>query len=496
MRIAFVSSEVFPYAKAGGLGDVSGALPKALQKLGHSVKVFLPNYSAINFDGTTPEYSEIVGEMPIRVSGIVHTTRLFKSFMKDSKVEIFFVDCPYFFDRRNFDGKPVIYTDSADEDERFILFQKAVIESLQRMQWAPDIINVNDWPTALIPLLIKDNYSWDRFYDRVATVISIHNIGYQGRFPKETMHKAEIRKDLFFDNSPIEVWGSICFLKAGLMYADAINTVSPTYAMEITTSEYGEGLEGVLHYRINDFWGILNGVDYSVWNPECDELLPYRYTKSDLSGKYENKKYLLSLLGQSFHPNVPLIGIISRLVSQKGFDLIADSISELMRLDAQWVILGSGERVYEELFRYLAFAYPDKVSFLNAKDEKAAHQIEAASDIFLMPSKYEPCGLNQIYSLKYGTIPIVRKTGGLADTVVDWDESRHYGSFSGNGFSFYDYTGQALVSSLERALKCYHQKNIWSQIVQNGMLQNYSWKQSAKHYEKMYEHAILKRKGN
>lgn len=495
MRIAFVSPEVFPYAKVGGLGDVSGALPKALQKLGHSVKVFLPRYSAINFDGIDLEYTEQVGEMPIRVAGKVYNTRLFKTIMDGSRVEVYFVDCPWYYDRKNHEGKPVIYTDHPDEDERFIHFTKSVIEALQRMQWAPDVINVNDWPTALLPLLMKDNYSWDRFYDRVATVISIHNIGYQGRFPKETMHKAEIRKDLFFDNSPIEVWGSICFLKAGLMYADAINTVSPTYAMEITTSEYGEGLEGVLHYRINDFWGILNGVDYSVWNPEKDEMIPYEFTKDDLSGKYENKKYLLSKLGQEYHPNVPLIGIISRLVSQKGFDLIADSINELMSFNAQWVVLGNGEYRYEELFRYLANTYPHKFSFLNAKDERAAHLIEAASDIFLMPSKYEPCGLNQIYSLKYGTVPIVRRTGGLADTVFDWDESRHHGSFAGNGFSFYDYTGQALVSSVERALKCYHQKSIWNQIVHNGMISNYSWKQSARQYEKMYEHAIRKRRG-
>ncbi len=494
MRIAFVSPEVFPYAKVGGLGDVSGALPKALQKLGHSVKVFLPKYSAINFENTPLEYVEQVGEMPVRVNGHVHNTRMFRSMMEDSRVEIYFVDCPYYFDRRNFAGKPLIYTDNADEDERFIHFTKAVIEGLQRLQWAPDVINVNDWPTALLPLLIKDNYSWDRFYDRVATVISIHNIGYQGRFPKETMHKAEIRKDLFFDNSPVEVWGSVCFLKAGLMYADAINTVSPTYAMEITTSEYGEGLEGVLLYRINDFYGILNGVDYSVWNPEKDDLIPYEYSKDDLSGKYENKKYLLSKLGQEYHPNVPLIGIISRLVNQKGFDLIASAINELMAFNAQWVVLGSGEHKFEELFRYLANTFPHKFAFLNAKDERAAHLIEAASDIFLMPSKYEPCGLNQIYSLKYGTVPVVRRTGGLADTVVDWDESRHHGSFSGNGFSFYDYTPQALVSSVERALNCYHQKNIWNQIVHNGMIQNYSWKQSAKQYEKMYEHAIAKRR--
>lgn len=489
MRIAFASAEVFPYAKTGGLGDVVGALPKVLKKMGNDVKVFLPKYATIDHSKYDLDYCYPIGEMPIRVAGTVYTVHVFHSTLPDSDVDVYFLDCPHFYNRS------AIYTNDRDEDERFILLCKGVIEAMQRLTWKPDVINCNDWQTGLIPLYIKDNYNWDRFFDGVATVMTIHNIAYQGRFPRNTMHKAELRPELFFENSPVEIWNNVSFLKAGLMFADAINTVSYTYAHEITTSEFGAGLEGVLRHRINDFWGILNGVDYSVWNPATDKHIPYHFTLSDMSGKAANKRYLMDAVHMPYREDIPLIGIVSRMVSQKGFDLIARGINELMSYNAQWVILGTGQEDFESLFRSLSYVYPQKVYAYIGFNNELAHLIEAAADIFLMPSYYEPCGLNQIYSLKYGTVPVVRKTGGLADTVQDWDELYHQGNYDGTGFSFNDYTPYALTSTLKRALGTFNDRDKWNKIVLNGMLKDYSWEVSAKTYMQLYHHALKNRRG-
>lgn len=489
MKIAFASSEAFPFAKTGGLGDVVGALPIALRNLGHEVKVFLPRYALIDHNKYDLNYSWAIDEMPIRVNGKTHSVRVFFTNLPNSDVEIYFIDCPHFFNR------PSIYTNDIDEDERFILFSKAVLESLQRLQWQADVINCNDWQTGLIPLYIKDNYSWDRFFEKAATVITIHNIGYQGRFSKETLYKAEVREELWYPNSPVETWNEFNFLKTGLMFADAINTVSPTYAKETMTYEGSYGLDGTLHFRKKDYFGILNGVDYSIWNPANDHHIPFHYSINDLDGKYKNKKFLLEHVHLPVQKSVPLIGIVSRLTSQKGFDLIANSINELMSIDAQWVILGSGEDNYEDLFRSLHYSFPGKVYTYIGFNNELAHLIEAAADIFLMPSRYEPCGLNQIYSLKYGTVPVVRKTGGLADTVFDWDEYLYQGKSTGNGFSFNDYNSFALTSTLKRAVQTYHNKDVWNQIIKNGMNKDFSWEVSALEYIKLYEHAIKNRIG-
>jgi starch synthase len=275
-------------------------------------------------------------------------------------------------------------------------------------------------------------------------------------------------------------------MKAGIFFADIINTVSNTYAHEILTPEYGAGLEATLQQRNDDLFGILNGVDYNIWNPETDKHLPYHYTINDLSGKYLNKSYLLKHFGIKPDENIPLIGIVSRMVLQKGFDIFADSINELMSLDAQWIILGSGEDRFEELFRKLSILFPGKVGTYIGYNNELSHLIEAGSDMFLMPSRYEPCGLNQIYSLKYGTVPIVRKTGGLADTVKDWDEQNHYGFKDGNGFSFYDYSGFALYKSVERAVNVFKHRDIWKKIQTNGMKLDYSWTRSAEKYLELY----------
>jgi starch synthase len=304
-------------------------------------------------------------------------------------------------------------------------------------------------------------------FDRTASVFTIHNIGYQGLFSRSVLFSAEIRGELFYPGGPVEHNGGISFMKAGISFADIINTVSNTYAHEILTPEYGAGLDSALQKRKDDLYGILNGVDYNIWNPEADKHLPYHYTINDLSGKYLNKKYLLKHFGIKPDENIPLVGIVSRMVLQKGFDIFADAINDLLKLEVQWIILGSGEDRFEDLFRLLSNQFPGKVGVYIGYNNELSHLIEAGADMFLMPSKYEPCGLNQIYSLKYGSVPIVRKTGGLADTVKDWDEQSHYGLKDGNGFSFYDYSGYALFKSVERAVNTFKHKDIWRKIQLN-----------------------------
>jgi starch synthase len=495
MKVAFVSSEVVPFAKTGGLADVAGALPKALEKLDCEVKVFMPKYYSVDETKFGLHYCWDIGEMPIRVNGHVRSVHLHKAKLPDkssptgeSNVEINFIDCPHYFDRGH------LYTNDPDEDERFILFCKGVIESLQRLQWIPDVIHCNDWQTGLIPLLIKDNYSWDKLFAKTATLYSIHNVEYQGRFPRETMIKAELSGDLFYPGGPVEFEDNVSFMKTGLSFSDIISTVSKTYANEILTPEYGAGMDPTLRQRKDDLYGIINGIDYTTWNPENDSLIPYHYSVNDLSGKLNNKKYLLEHLHLVFDEEVPVIGIISRMVHQKGFDIFAEAVSDLMELKAQWVILGNGEEHFENFFRALSDALPNKVFTYIGFNNELSHLIEAGSDIFIMPSRYEPCGLNQIYSLRYGTVPVVRKTGGLADSVQDWHEFLSYGMDTGNGFSFNDYSSYALSTSVKRAVDLFGDKKTWAKIQKNGMDKDFSWENSANQYVALYRKAIDKRR--
>lgn len=488
MKIAFVTTECVPYAKTGGLADVAGALPKALEKLGCEVKIFMPKYLSIDELKFDVRYNWTIGEMPIRINGVIRSVHLHQAKLPGSNVEVNFIDCPQYFNR----GR--IYTNDPDENERFILFSKGVIETLQRFGWAPDIIHCNDWQTGLIPLFIKDNYSWDKMFEKTASVFTIHNIGYQGRFGKSTLFAAEIKGSLFYPGGPVEFEESVSFMKTAIVYSDIINTVSNKYSHEILTEEYGAGLHNILLSRKQDVYGILNGVDYDEWNPETDRFLPYKFSANDLSGKNKNKKFLLSHFNLSYDENKPLIGVISRLVIQKGFDIFSEAINDLMKLNAQWIVLGSGEFRYESFFNSLPGRFPDKFRTYIGYNNELSHLIEAGSDIFVMPSRYEPCGLNQIYSLKYGTVPVVRKTGGLADTVKDWDEQNHYGFDDGNGFSFYDYTNYALFKSVERAVNTFKEKDVWRKIQQNGMKQDFSWDKSAEKYMELYKLAMEKRK--
>jgi starch synthase len=481
MKIAFISTEIVPFAKTGGLADVAGSLPRELVKLGCDVKLFMPKYFLVDESRHSIKYSWDIGELPIRINGIIRSVHIHQAKLPGSDIDVYFIDCPHYFHRHR------IYTNDPDEDERFTLFSKGVIETLQRIQWAPDVIHCNDWQTGLIPLFIKDNYSWDNFYNNTATLFTIHNIGYQGRFSKSVLFSAEIDGKYFYPGGPVEQDGGVSFMKTGIAFSDIINTVSNKYSHEILTPEFGAGLETVLNSRKEDLFGILNGVDYDVWNPRTDIHLPYRYSAEELSGKLQNKKFLLDHFDLPYNNNIPLIGIVSRMVVQKGFDIFAEAISDLMNLDAQWIILGSGDARFEDLFRQLSIQLPARVGTYIGYNNELSHLIEAGADMFLMPSHYEPCGLNQIYSLKYGTVPIVRKTGGLADTVKDWDEENYYGFDHGNGFSFYDYSGYALFKSVERAINTFKQKDIWKKIQANGMKQDFGWKQSAEKYLELYK---------
>lgn len=486
MKIAFASSEIMPFAKTGGLADVAGALPKELALLDHEVKVFMPKYYQINEHEYNHVYDALIGELKISVNGYEHSVHVFHGKLPNSNVDIYFIHYPNYFHRER------IYTEDWDEDERFILFSKAVIHAIQKLGWSPDIFHVNDWQTALIPLFLKENYAWDRLFHKTKSVLTIHNIAYQGRFGLDTYKKAEIPEHLYVNHGTLVHEGDSNFLKSGILYADAINTVSNTYARELLTPEYGAGMDSYLWNRHTDYFGIVNGVDYTVWNPESDKYLPNNYSINDLSGKLKNKQFLLKKISLQYDSELPLIGLVSRLVKQKGFDIIGEALSELLSLKAQFVILGSGEPIYENMFQEAANSHPNKLGVFFGYNEELAHQIEAGADIFLMPSQYEPCGLNQIYSLKYGTVPVVRKTGGLADTVQDWNEYNEYGEDIGNGFSFYEYSSKALIDSIKRAINDFHNKPVWRKIQYNGMIKDYSWKHSAEEYIELYEKTIKK----
>ncbi|MCF8261839.1 MAG: glycogen synthase GlgA [Melioribacteraceae bacterium] len=483
MKIAFVASEVVPFAKTGGLADVSGSLPPVISNLGNDVKVFMPKYFSIDSKKYDLKENKLVGVFPVTINGFEYLGKVFKGFLPDTDVEVYFIDQPYFFHRSQ------LYTNDLDEDARFVFFQKAVLITIQRLGWKPDIIHCNDWQTGLIPLYIKDNFSWDKLFEKTATVFTIHNIGYQGRFAKSALFSAEIDGKHFYPAGPAEYFDDVNFLKAALWYSDMINTVSEKYAEELLTEEYGSGMQDTLTSRKDDFVGILNGVDYEDWSPEKDKLIPQKYTPSTLENKAVNKKALCEKFELKDDPEIPVIGIVSRLATQKGFDLIEKAMNDLIKLNCQLVVLGSGEIEYEEMFTEFAEKHPEKIAIWIGYNIELSHLIEAGSDMFLMPSHYEPCGLNQIYSLRYGTVPIVRETGGLADTVINWNDSKS----TGTGFSFSEYTPEAMMEAIRNAINLFTQKEKWKKIQENGMKLNFSWTESAKKYIELYQKAKNKR---
>lgn len=481
MQICFVSSECVPYVKTGGLADVAGALPKSLAMLGHQVKVFLPLYESINTIEHDLVFAHELSNIAVGIGDSTITFNTWYGHLPDSEAEVYLIDCPHYYHR------PTVYTNDHDEDERYILLQHAVPLILQRFNWAPDIVHCNDWQTGLLPVFLYEKYNWDSLFRQTATVMSIHNIGYQGRFHDSAIYKAGLSYDRYYPGGPYEFENSFSFLKTGLVYATVLSTVSETYAQEIQTPEYGAGLEGLLASRRHDLFGILNGVDTTDWNPQTDPFIAANYSLDTLDEKQANKRALLDEFGLGYNPSTPTIGIVSRFASQKGFELLQLFLNDLLQHhDFQLIVLGSGDTNLENFFRWAAHAYPHKVGAYIGYNNRLAHRIEAGADMFLMPSRYEPCGLNQMYSLAYGTIPIVRKTGGLADTVHDQYETHG----NGNGISFYDFTPHALYTSMLRAFDLYRQPEVWHAMQSRGMTTDFSWQASAEKYVHMYEEAI------
>ncbi|MCX6641037.1 MAG: glycogen synthase GlgA [bacterium] len=490
-KILFASSEVVPFAKTGGLADVAGALPKHLHSLGHDVRVIMPKYESIK--DAKFKLREVVRlrSIVVPLGNKTHTVSIKCASIPDTKVQVYFVDYPDFYNGEGLYQDAQTGRDYENNDLRFLLFSRAVLEMTKVLSWQPDVIHCNDWQTTGIPLYLKTLYKDDPFFSKTATVLSIHNVGYQGIFSKQTVHNAGLSESLFYSMSPIEFYDRFNFLKAGISYSNVITTVSETYAKEIQVSdEYGFGLEGVLRDRKEDLFGILNGIDDDIWNPELDSLIAQKFTRQDLKGKEENKKALLDQCGLKFDPRVPLIGIISRLADQKGFDLINEVFDQISELNMQMVVLGTGDKKYHDLFADAVKKHPAKFSVHLTFNNQLAHQIEAGSDMFLMPSRYEPCGLNQMYSFMYGTVPIVRSTGGLADTVLDVTTNPD----TGTGFSFADYSAEAMLDAIQRALAYYQKQQNWKKLQLRGMNQDFSWQSSAKKYIEIYQLAIKKNK--
>lgn len=489
LRVLFVSSEVEPFAKTGGLADVSGALPLALKQLGHEVRVIMPRYASIRNAGRTrlhdvARLKDVV--VPVGPAPFLADAR--SSFLgpEQEKVQIYFLDNQLLFGREGIYVDPHTGTDYPDNDVRFIFFCRGVLETLKRLGWQPDIIHCNDWPTGLIPAYLATLFKNDPFFSRTRTVFTIHNMAYQGIFPATAFPKTLLPVGAFSEQG-ILAGGNLNLLKSGLVYANALTTVSPRYAVEIQGDELGCGLQHIARSRSNDLHGIVNGVDYTSWDPEHDELIPHRYDQKTIEQKEENKKALLASVGLPYNPATPVIGMISRLADQKGFDLVGQMFEKIMACDVQLVVLGTGDRRYHDLFEHARRAYPQKVAVKLGFDTPLAHLIEAGSDMFLMPSRYEPCGLNQIYSLRYGTVPIVRATGGLDDTIEDYDAAGK----KGTGFKFQRYDGGEMLAAIHRALATYADKAAWRTIMRNGMKKDYSWGASAKKYGHLY-HSLMK----
>ena len=477
MNILFAASECVPFIKTGGLADVVGALAPVLAKKGHDVRVILPKYAMIpekyrsqmthvcNFDVHMGWRSQYVGIEELRQDGVI----------------FYFVDNEYYF-YRNY-----IYGMGGDEYERFGFFDRAVLESLTRICFHPDIIHTHDWQSGMIPALMRIQYAWDKFYQPIRTVFTIHNLQYQGVFGVEDVKDVLNLDPEYFTNDKLECYGCANFMKAGLVYADEITTVSPSYAEEITTAYYGERLDGLLRAKRNHLSGVLNGIDINYWNPATDPAIARNYTADDMEGRKDCKRDLQRYLGLDEDPDAAIIGMVGRLSSQKGLDLVDHVIGQIMDEHVQLVVLGMGESRYVNLFSWAEQQYPGRVAARFQMDEGLAHKIYAGADMFLMPSQFEPCGLSQMIALRYGCVPVVRETGGLRDTVLSYN---HYNN-AGNGFTFFNYNAHDMLFVIRRALRYYWEhKDIWWQLQQRGMRGDYSWDISAETYLALYENML------
>ena len=494
LKIVFLTTEAVPFAKTGGLADVCGTLPSRLAERGHKVTLIMPAFRQVFDCG-----QEIVStdeSICVEIAGKTVSARVARSQFPDSNCEVLLVDQPQYFDRDQLYGNE--QGDFWDNCERFAFFCRAALSVIDRMEWTPDIVHCNDWQTGLIPAYVANKFEQYDWMDHAATVMTIHNMAYQGQFWHWDMLLTGLGWDQFSPDR-MEYYGHLNLLKSGIVFADAITTVSARYAQEIQEPQHGCGLDGVLRSRSSVLAGIANGVNYEVWDPSNDQLIDQQYTVSNWqSGKAANRAALREEFGLPDESDTPLVGLVGRLADQKGWDLVIDLMNNWLAEGSpvQWIVLGTGDLRYHQALSELASKYSKKLSVHLAFSDRLAHRIEAGSDIFMMPSQYEPCGLNQLYSLRYGTVPVVNPTGGLADTVTDaTDETIERGTAT--GFYMSSFHSHALGEALDRAVKIYReQPEIWGRIVRTGMQQDWSWRRSAIQYEQLYSDTLARKHGS
>ncbi len=453
LKVLLASSEVVPFAKTGGLADVAGSLPLALEECGADARIIMPKYASVKVRGDS--------------------TKIGKN------VKVYFIENDDYFNRKELYGDK--FGDYKDNLDRFVLFSREILERCKKENFAPDMIHCNDWQTALVPVYLNTLYKYDPFFAKTKALYTIHNLAYQGLFQKEEYPKIGLDWALF-NMDCFEFYGKVNLMKAGIVYSDAISTVSKSYAKEILTQEFGCGLEGVLKNREDALYGILNGIDYNLWSPQIDPKIFKNYSSDSLQDKYLNKEMFQKEIGLKVDRNIPMFGMISRLAEQKGADLVADIVDKLLNMKAQFVLLGTGDNKYHLIFEKIAKKYPSSASINLKFDAVLAQKIYAASDMFFIPSRYEPCGLSQMISFKYGTIPIVRQTGGLKDTVEEFNPR----TGKGTGFTFVEPRSKDLLESIKKAIVVYKDKPLWMSLVKYVMSLDYSWEASAKEYISAY----------
>jgi len=476
MKVAFLASEVIPYAKTGGLADVAGALPKFLAGLGAEVRVFMPFYREVKKKNLALQPAVELARLEMGGKPLAYRVYTLAA----DGVKFYFIDRPDYFDREALYGTAA--GDYPDNGERFAFFSRAALETMRTLGFSPDIIHGHDWQSALAFAYLRTTYAGDAFLARTRTLFTIHNLAYQGLFDEEVLDRVGLPRTLFNMND-LEFYGQVNALKAGILYATAVTTVSPSYSREIQTPAFGCGLDGLLRSRSAALHGILNGVDYKDWDPATDKLIPCNYTPADLAGKTVCRGQLTALFGLAAPADLPIAGMVTRLAGQKGLDIVCDALADLLGLGLRLVILGTGDQKIQDFLIAAQKKSPDRIGLKIAFDERIAHTIYAGSDVFLIPSRYEPCGLTQMYAMKYGTVPVVRATGGLDDSVEEFDPK----AGTGNGFKFVDPEPAPLVDAAARAVAMFKRPAEWRRLVASAMAADFSWARSAAAYLELYK---------